>query len=140
MAYFSPSAAWARASATSASSTTLVAITGPQPAARASRRAVGRNKLQLRYPDPGTVSNLQWFCSCGPVPAHLPSMPMIALFAAALLAGPISQLSDQELDARIAQGHSLPFNERIDRLTGVFLGTPYGELPLGEGGTGPEPQ
>lgn len=65
---------------------------------------------------------------------------MIALLAAALLASPISTLSDPELDARIAQVHELPFPERIDRLTGVFLGTPYGELPLGEGGTGPEPQ
>jgi hypothetical protein len=65
-------------------------------------------------------------------------MIMIAALIAALLASPVSQLSEQDLDARIAQVHSLPFPERIDRLTGVFLGTPYGELPLGDG-SGPEP-
>ena len=63
---------------------------------------------------------------------------MIAALVAALLASPVSQLSEADLDARLVQVHSLPFGERIDRLSGVFLGTPYGELPLGDG-TGPEP-
>ena len=63
---------------------------------------------------------------------------MIAALVAAILASPLSNISDQELDQRLAQVHQLPFPERIDRLTGVFLGTPYGELPLGDG-SGPEP-
>ena len=63
---------------------------------------------------------------------------MIAALIAALLASPVSQLSEADLDARLAQVHSLPFGERVDRLSGVFLGTPYGELPLGDG-SGPEP-
>ncbi|TMA33905.1 MAG: DUF1460 domain-containing protein [Deltaproteobacteria bacterium] len=66
-------------------------------------------------------------------------MPMLAAIAAALVAAaPVSQLSEQQLDATIAEMHKLPFSERIERLTKVFLGTPYGELPLGDG-TGPEP-
>ena len=64
-------------------------------------------------------------------------MPMIAALIAALLASPVSQLSETDLDARLAQVHALPFPERIERLSGVFLGTPYGELPLGDG-SGPE--
>lgn len=64
-------------------------------------------------------------------------MPMIAALVAVLLASPVSQLSDADLSARLAQVHALPFPERIDRLTGMFLGTPYGELPLGDG-SGPE--
>lgn len=63
---------------------------------------------------------------------------MIAALVAVLLSSPVSQLSEQELDARLAQVHTLPFGERIDRLSGVFLGVPYGELPLGDG-SGPEP-
>jgi hypothetical protein len=62
---------------------------------------------------------------------------MIAAIVAAALASPVSQLSDADLDARLAQVHALPFFERIDRLSSVFLGTPYGELPLGDG-SGPE--
>jgi hypothetical protein len=63
---------------------------------------------------------------------------MIAAFLAVALASPVSQLSEAELDARLAQLHEMPFSERLERLSGVFLGTPYGELPLGEG-SGPEP-
>jgi N-acetylmuramoyl-L-alanine amidase-like len=63
---------------------------------------------------------------------------MIAAFVAVLLSSPVSQLSEQDLDARLAQVHTLSFGERIDRLSGVFLGTPYGEFPLGDG-SGPEP-
>ena len=62
---------------------------------------------------------------------------MIAAIALAVLASPISQLSGADLDARLAQVHALPFHERIERLSGVFLGTPYGELPLGDS-SGPE--
>ena len=63
---------------------------------------------------------------------------MIAALVAALLLSPVSQLSESDLDARLAQMHALPFPERVERLSGVFLGTPYGELPLGDG-SGPEP-
>ena len=70
---------------------------------------------------------------------------MLAALVAVLLVSPVSspvlspvsQLSDQDLDARLAQVHALPFPERVERLSGVFLGTPYGELPLGDG-SGPE--
>ena len=65
-------------------------------------------------------------------------MPMIAAFLAVALASPVSQLSEAELDARLAQLHEMPFSERLERLSGAFVGTPYGELPLGEG-SGPEP-
>jgi hypothetical protein len=63
---------------------------------------------------------------------------MIAAFLAVALASPVSQLSEADLDARLAQLHEMPFSERLEHLSGVFLGTPYGELPLGEG-SGPEP-
>ena len=66
-------------------------------------------------------------------------MPMIAIALAALAVAPVAQLSEQQLDANLAAMHRLPFAERIERLTQVFLGTPYGELPLGEG-SGVEPQ
>jgi hypothetical protein len=62
---------------------------------------------------------------------------MIAVLVATLFASPVSQLSDQELGARLAQVHALPFPERVERLSVAFLGTPYGELPLGDG-SGPE--
>jgi Protein of unknown function (DUF1460) len=65
---------------------------------------------------------------------------MVAIVLSLLATAPVAQLSDQQLDQNIAAMHQLPFPERIDRLTQVFLGTPYGVLPLGEGSAGgPEP-
>ena len=64
---------------------------------------------------------------------------MIAIALALLATAPVARLSDQQLDANLAAMHKLPFFERIERLSQVFLGTPYGELPLGEG-SGIEPQ
>jgi hypothetical protein len=65
---------------------------------------------------------------------------MLAIALSLLATAPVAQLSDQQLDADLAEMHKLPFSERIERLTQVFLGTPYGELPLGEGPAGgPEP-
>ncbi|MFN2547383.1 MAG: N-acetylmuramoyl-L-alanine amidase-like domain-containing protein [Myxococcales bacterium] len=65
---------------------------------------------------------------------------MLALVLSLAATAPVAQLSEQQLDANIAGMHKLPFSERIERLTQVFLGTPYGELPLGEGAAGgPEP-
>lgn len=61
-----------------------------------------------------------------------------ALLAALLSSAPVLQLSDQQLDARISETHRLPFPDRIDALSKLFLGAPYGELPLGDG-AGPEP-
>jgi hypothetical protein len=64
---------------------------------------------------------------------------MIAALAALVLAaGPVSFLSEEQLDAKIAQAHKLSYTERIDVFSRLFLGTPYGELPLGDG-AGPEP-
>ena len=34
----------------------------------------------------------------------------------------------ESFDANLAAMHQLPFNERIERLSQVFLGTPYGEI------------
>ena len=66
---------------------------------------------------------------------------MLAALAVALLAAaPIASLSDQDLDARIRAAHATPdFGARIDALSKLFVGTPYGEFPLGEG-KGVEPQ
>ena len=63
---------------------------------------------------------------------------MIATLAL-IAASSLSSMSDQQLDQNLAAMHQLPFSERIERLSQVFLGTPYGELPLGEG-SGIEPQ
>lgn len=62
-----------------------------------------------------------------------------ALLAAAVLAVPLARVPEAELDARLSQLHALPFHQRVEQLTAAFLGTPYGELPLGDGGSGPEP-
>jgi hypothetical protein len=65
---------------------------------------------------------------------------MVAVVLSLLATAPVAQLSEQQLDQKIADTHRLPFNERIDRLTSIFLGTPYAVLPLGEGSAGgPEP-
>jgi hypothetical protein len=65
-------------------------------------------------------------------------MPMIAIALSLLATAPLTQISEQQLDANLAEMHKLPFHERVERLSQVFLGTPYGELPLGEG-SGIEP-
>jgi len=65
---------------------------------------------------------------------------MLAIALSLLATAPVAQLTEAQLDANLAEVHKLPFTERIERLTQVFLGTPYGELPLGEGPAGgPEP-
>ena len=67
--------------------------------------------------------------------------PMLAAIALVLAAtAPITRMSDQDLDARIREAHQTPdFSARIDALSKLFLGVPYGEFPLGEG-SGVEPQ
>ena len=66
---------------------------------------------------------------------------MIAALALLLVAAaPIAQLSDRDLDAQIrAARGTKDFGARIDVLSKLFVGTPYGEFPLGEG-QGVEPQ
>ena len=66
---------------------------------------------------------------------------MPAFLAALLVAvAPIAGMSEPQLDAKIASTHALPLPRRINELSRLFLGTPYVEYPLGEGGKGPEPQ
>lgn len=47
-------------------------------------------------------------------------------------------MSEQQLEGKISETHRLPFPERIAALSQLFLGVPYGDLPLGDG-EGPEP-
>jgi hypothetical protein len=64
---------------------------------------------------------------------------MAAFLLAALFAtGPVAQMAEPQLDAKIAAVHQLSFPQRIDELSKMFVGTSYGELPLGDG-SGPEP-
>ena len=65
-------------------------------------------------------------------------MTLAALVATLLAAAPVAQLTDSQLDAKIAEAHRSPFPERIEALSKLFVGTPYGEGPLGEG-SGVEP-
>src|SRR5437868_9544767 len=63
---------------------------------------------------------------------------MLAL-ALLLAAAPVSHMSEQQLDRAIANAHLVPaVGERVERLSALFVGVPYGDLPLGEG-TGIEP-
>ena len=64
---------------------------------------------------------------------------MLAL-ALLLAAAPVSHMSEQQLDRAIANAHLVPaVGERVERLSALFVGVPYGDLPLGEG-SGIEPQ
>ncbi len=66
---------------------------------------------------------------------------MIAIALALLAAAPIAQLSDAQLDQKLAGVQKmLVVGDRIDAVSSLFVGTPYVEFPLGEGGDGPEPQ
>jgi hypothetical protein len=62
-----------------------------------------------------------------------------ALIAATLPAAPAPlKLDDAQLDVQVQKAHELPFPQRIDALSKLFLGVPYGEGPLGDG-SGVEP-
>ena len=64
---------------------------------------------------------------------------MLAL-ALLLAAAPVLQMSEQQLDRAIADAHLVPaIGERVERLSALFVGVPYGDYPLGEG-SGVEPQ
>ena len=62
-----------------------------------------------------------------------------ALLAALLSSAPVLEMTEPQLDAKIAEAHRLPFTERIDALSRLFVGVPYTDLPLGDGDQGPEP-
>jgi hypothetical protein len=66
-------------------------------------------------------------------------MMIAALFAALLSSAPVLEMTEAQLDAKIAEAHRLPFAKRIDALSRLFLGVPYTDLPLGDGDKGPEP-
>ncbi|HEX9604510.1 MAG TPA: N-acetylmuramoyl-L-alanine amidase-like domain-containing protein [Myxococcales bacterium] len=64
---------------------------------------------------------------------------MLAL-AVLLATAPVLQMSEQQLDRAIADAHLVPaIGERVERLSALFVGVPYGDYPLGEG-SGVEPQ
>jgi Protein of unknown function (DUF1460) len=64
---------------------------------------------------------------------------MLAL-ALLVATAPVLQMSDQQLDRAIADAHLVPaIGERVERLSALFVGVPYGDYPLGEG-AGVEPQ
>jgi len=66
---------------------------------------------------------------------------MIALAALLFAVAPIAKLSDAQLDAKLTEVQKiLNVGDRIDAVSALFVGTPYTEHPLGEGGEGPEPQ
>ena len=54
-----------------------------------------------------------------------------ALLAALLSSAPVLEMTEPQLDAKIAEAHRLPFLERIDSLSRLFVGVPYTDLPLG---------
>jgi hypothetical protein len=63
------------------------------------------------------------------------------MFAALVAAAAVVAMSPPQLDREIARAHSTPdMASRIERISALFVGVPYGEYPLGEGGEGPEPQ
>src|SRR3954464_4329609 len=65
---------------------------------------------------------------------------MLALALLLAAAAPVLEMSEQQLDRAIADAHLVPaIGERVERLSALFVGVPYGDLPLGEG-TGIEPQ
>src|SRR5207245_11711833 len=58
---------------------------------------------------------------------------MLAL-ALVIATAPVLQLSDQQVDRAIAEAHLVPaIGERVERLSALFVGVPYGDYPLGEG-------
>ena len=63
------------------------------------------------------------------------------MFASLFAAAAIVAMSPSQLDREIAQAHKVQdFAARVERLSSLFVGVPYGQYPLGEGGEGPEPQ
>jgi hypothetical protein len=63
----------------------------------------------------------------------------VVLFAALVASAPVVSMSEQQLDSKIAEAHRMQFPDRVDMLSRLFVGVPYGELPLGDGPGSPEP-
>jgi hypothetical protein len=135
-ANLSASAARARTIASCASSMTLVAVTGPQPKRTQARIVPRRANVFFWYPGVGSLSSSLLEPGVEP-PYHL-SM-IAALLASLLSTAPVLEMTEPQLDAKIAEAHRLPFAERIDALSRLFVGVPYTDLPLGDGNQGPEP-
>lgn len=54
------------------------------------------------------------------------------LVAALLSTAPVLAMSEKQVDGQIAEAHRLPLAQRVERLSALFLGVPYGEFPLGD--------
>jgi hypothetical protein len=76
------------------------------------------------------VSNLRYY-------PHAMILLLVTALLAAETPGPL-KLDDAQLDVQVQKAHKLPFPQRIDALSKLFLGVPYGEGPLGDG-SGVEP-
>src|ERR1700753_2441429 len=64
-------------------------------------------------------------------------LALVTVLLAAETPAPL-KLDDAQLDVQVQRAHALPFPQRIDALSKLFLGVPYGEGPLGDG-SGVEP-
>lgn len=64
----------------------------------------------------------------------------LVVLAALLASAPtaVRPLDDAQLDVKVREAHTLPFPQRIEALSRLFLGVPYGNYPLGDG-SGVEP-
>jgi hypothetical protein len=63
------------------------------------------------------------------------------MLASLVAAAAIVAMSPSQLDRTIAEAHEMrDFAARVERISSLFVGVPYGQYPLGEGGEGPEPQ
>src|SRR5256885_9077593 len=63
------------------------------------------------------------------------------MLASLVAAAAILAMSPADLDRAIAQAHEVhDFGARVEQISSLFVGVPYGQYPLGEGGEGPEPQ
>ncbi|MFL5399437.1 MAG: N-acetylmuramoyl-L-alanine amidase-like domain-containing protein [Myxococcales bacterium] len=63
------------------------------------------------------------------------------MLAFVFAAATIVAMSPSQLDREIAKAHEIrDFGARVERISSLFVGVPYGQYPLGEGGEGPEPQ
>ena len=63
------------------------------------------------------------------------------MLASLVATAAIVAMSPADLDRAIAQAHEQrDFAARVEQISSLFVGVPYRQYPLGEGGDGPEPQ
>jgi hypothetical protein len=63
------------------------------------------------------------------------------MLASLVATAAIVAMSPADLDRAISQAHQMrDFSARVEQISSLFVGVPYGQYPLGEGGEGPEPQ